>query len=136
MTDEAAVRFDFTQDELFRAFRLVVSDEDARRDAGAVAAAVRAGAQDWATSEQVLILISLGSESGNIKVERIRKAQQAARFEGWMQQKAGAALDLADLRREWSEIANAENVAWQERRASFRRTLEEQGTLGADDTSE
>lgn len=72
--------FDFTDDELHEAFRLVLSAEDARRDTEAVRAALNQGGKDWATSEELLLLLALATPTGRVKVDRIRRAGQAERI--------------------------------------------------------
>lgn len=97
--------FDFSYEELFEAFRLVLSDADARRDADALRAALEPG-MDWATSEEMLLLLSIATASGRAKVDRIRDALNAERLE---------------------EDASAEKRRWKVRREEMRRTLREEG---------
>jgi len=103
--------FDFTAEELFQAFRLVLPDDDARRDAEALHEALAPG-MDWATSEELLLLLSVATASGREKVDRIR----------------------ADWHAELPpEAASAEEQRWDARREETRSTLREQGKRLPDD---
>lgn len=95
-----ALDFDFTEEELRLALRLVLGEDEARRKASEVVGEL-APDMDWAASEGMLLALSLGSESGDRKVRRLHAA---------------------------SHLANDEAL-WEQKREAFRRALEEQGKL-------
>lgn len=120
--------FDFTEDEMYRALRLIVSDAEAREQAAAFAAAHAPG-MDWATSEPTLFVLSLGSESGRTRVERIRRAIQESRRDTGLQQQDAARLGEADALARWADVLAAEDEDWTRRLSEFLRQLED-GKLG------
>jgi hypothetical protein len=99
------VDFDFTAEELFAAFRLVLPDEEARRDADALHEALAPG-MDWSTSHELLLLLSIATATGRARVDRIREAWQATMP---------------------AEAVKAENRRWQTKREEMRRSLRESG---------
>jgi hypothetical protein len=113
-------QFDFSEEELFRALSLALPESEARREARAVASALMPDI-DWATSEETLLLLSLGTETGNAKVESLRRQEQAQRRIVWMRARRGATE--VDLRREWDEIVTGEDQEWAARRDAMRQNL-------------
>lgn len=95
-----ALEFDFTEEELRLALRLVLGDDEARRKAAEVVGALALD-MDWSASEEMLLALSLGSESGDRKIQRFR-----------------AASHLAD-----------DDASWGQKREVFRRALEAEGKL-------
>lgn len=120
--------FDFTEDEMYLALRLVASEAEAREQAAAFAAAHAPG-MDWATSESALFLLSLGSESGRTRVERIRRAIQESRRDTWLQQQHAALEGEAEALARWADVLASEDADWTRRLSEIRRQLEE-GRLG------
>jgi hypothetical protein len=120
--------FDFTEDEMYRALRLVASEAEAREQAAAFAAAHAPG-MDWATSESTLFLLSLGSESGRTRVERIRRAIQESGRKTFLQQQHAARVGEAEALARWADVLAREDADWTRRLSGFRRQLEE-GRLG------
>ncbi|HEX2205733.1 MAG TPA: hypothetical protein VHG91_20640 [Longimicrobium sp.] len=94
------LEFDLTEEELRLALRLVLGEDDARRKASKIAGMLTPD-MDWAASEEMLLALSLASESGDRKVRRLR---------------AASGLDT-------------DNASWDQKRERFRRELEEQGEL-------
>jgi|GEM_PF-4924870 len=123
--------FDFTEDEMYRALRLVASSEAEAREQAAAFAAAHAPGMDWATSESTLFLLSLGSESGRTRVERIRRAIQESLRDTWLQQQDAARLGEAEALARWADELAREDADWTRRLSEFRRQLEE-GRLGGD----
>ncbi|MBW3572579.1 MAG: hypothetical protein KY467_15865 [Gemmatimonadetes bacterium] len=121
--------FDFTEDEMYRALRLIVSDAEAREQAAAFAAEYEPG-MDWATSEHVLLLLSLGSESARTRVDRIREALQESRRETWLRDQHAARVGEADALARWADVIAAEDEDWTRRLSALRRQLQEEGKLG------
>lgn len=121
--------FDFTEDEMYCALRLVVSDAEAREQAAAFAAAHAPG-MDWATSESTLFLLSLGSESGRTRVDRIRRAIQESRRDTWLQQQHAARVGEAEALARWADVLAREDADWTRRLSELRRQLQEEGKLG------
>lgn len=123
--------FDFTEEEVYRALRLEVPEAEARRQAAAFAAAYEPG-MDWAASEDTLLYLSLGSEAGRARVDRIRHSMQADRRERWLQhqRQQGAPDSPEELMRRWGEVLAADDRNWMRRIAELRRRLEEEGKLG------
>lgn len=128
-----SMQFDFTEDEMYRALVLVVSENDAREQAREFARAYEPG-MDWGTSEQMLLLLSLASAGGQARVDRLRGEMQQARREGWIAAERRSSPGASDdeLARRWAGMAAAEEQAWQASRAALRRTLQEQGKLPPD----
>ena len=123
--------FDFDEAELFSAFRLVLPTEDARDQARQVSEALQPGS-DWATSEEVLLLLAIGSVSGREKVQRIRRAEQESRYLLWAREQRetrGASVPFEDLRRDWESLKADEDRGWSERLEALRRSFQEQGKL-------
>jgi hypothetical protein len=118
--------FDFTEDEMYRALRLVASEAEAREQAAAFATAHAPG-MNWATSESTLFLLSLGTESGRTRVERIRRAIQESLRDTWLQQQDAARVGEADALARWADLLAAEDEDWTRRLSEFRRQLEEEG---------
>src|SRR5687768_1943735 len=112
--------FDFTEDEMYRALRLVASEAEAREQAAAFAAAHARG-MNWATSESTLFLLSLGSESGRTRVERIRRAIQESLRDTWLQQQDAARLGAAEALSRWADLLAGEDEDWTRRLSEFRR---------------
>lgn len=126
--------FDFDEAELFRAFRLVMPVPKARRQARRIFNAVKKGS-GLATSEQLLLLLDLGSVSGSEKVQRLRRAEREFRFTTWVRDQRDAhdaSVNLDDLRSRWAAIVATEDRGWEERREALRRSLQEQGKLPPD----
>lgn len=126
--------FDFTEAELYSAFRLALADEEARAHARDVAEALRSGS-DWGASAETLMLLGIGSHTASEKVERIRRVEQEARFSTWIKtqlQTPGQPAAPEELRSRWLAIAAAEDRDWQQRREALRRSLQEQGKLPPD----
>lgn len=123
--------FDFTFEELYRAFRLVTSKDDAAAQARQVVGAMRPG-MDWSTTEQVMLLLSIGSPSGYGKVRRIRQAEQEGRFSTWRMQSGGDGTSPEELTRRWADLLSAEDTAWERTRAELQSLLREQGRLPPD----
>jgi hypothetical protein len=121
--------FDFTEDEMYRALRLVASDAEAREQAAAFAAANAPG-MDWATSEHALLLLSLGSESASTRVQRIRRAVQESRRDTWLQQQHREGVSEADALARWADVIAGEDEDWTRRLSELRRQLKEEGKLG------
>jgi hypothetical protein len=110
-----------TEEELFRALRLAFPSptRGARREA--VVAALSPGC-DWATSETTMILLSLGSETGQEKVEDLRRQEQATRRVPWMRDRP-AGVSSEQRGREWDLLVAEEDRAWAALRESTRRSL-------------
>ena len=122
--------FDFTEDEMYRALRLVASEAEAREQAAAFAAADVPG-MNWATSEHLLLLLSLGSESARTRVNRIRVALQDSRRETWLREQHAERVGEADAVARWADVLAAEDEDWTRRLSELRRQLgEEEGKLG------
>jgi hypothetical protein len=121
--------FDFTEDEMYRALRLVASEAEAREQAAAFAAAYAPG-MNWGTSEHALLLLSLGSESARTRVERIRRAMQESRRDTWLQQQHAERVGEADALARWADVLAAEDEDWTRRLSELRRQLQEEGKLG------
>lgn len=123
--------FDFTEDEMYCALRLVTSDAEARQQANVFASAYEPG-MDWATSEHALLLLSLRSESARARVERIRRAMQESRRDTWLQrqhaERIGESADV--LARRWADLVAAEDEDWTRRLSQLRRQLQKEGKLG------
>jgi hypothetical protein len=119
-------RFDFTEDEMFHALRLVVSEFEAREQAAAYAQQHEPG-MGWATSEDALLLLALGSETAREGVERIRRAEQASRHVGWVQRHPRASS--ADVERRWAELIATEDAVWATRLSDLRQRLQQEGKL-------
>lgn len=118
--------FDFTEEEMYRALRLVVSEAEAREQAAAFAAAYVPG-MNWATSEHALLLLSLGSV--RTRVERIRRALQQSRRDTWLQEQQAERVGEADALARWADVLAAEDEAWTRRLSELRRQLQEEGKL-------
>jgi hypothetical protein len=123
-----ALDFDFTEDEMYRALRLVASEAEAREQATAFAAAYEPG-MNWATSDHLLLLLSLGSGSARTRVDRIRRALQESRRETWLQQQHAERVGDADALARWADVLAAEDEDWSRRLSELRRQLKE-GNLG------
>jgi hypothetical protein len=121
--------FDFTEDEMYRALRLVASEAEAREQAVAFAAANAPG-MDWATSEHALLLLSLGSESASTRVQRIRRAMQESRRDTWLQKQYQERVGQADALARWADVLAGEDEDWNRRLSELRRQLQEEGKLG------
>jgi hypothetical protein len=123
--------FDFTEDEMYRALRLVSSEAEAREQATAFAATYEPG-MDWATSEHALLLLSLGSESARDRVERIRRAMQESRRDTWLQQQEAERIGEPPeaLAVRWSDLVAAEDEDWGRRLFELQQRLQEEGRLG------
>jgi len=123
MSSEGA--FDFTESEIYQALRLRLLDTEAREQARSVAAAATPGL-DWATSEELLLLLALGSESGREKVQRLRHEEQSGRFSTWVRQEraSGAESSPDQFQRRWRTVVDAEDQVWEERLESAKRALE------------
>jgi hypothetical protein len=120
------LRFDFSENEIFQALGLVVSESEAREQAAAYAQQYEPG-MDWATSENALLLLALGSETGRERVARIRRAVQASRHEGWVQRHPSAAN--GDVERRWAELIATEDAVWATRLSDLRQRLQQEGKL-------
>jgi hypothetical protein len=124
MSDD--LEFDFTDAELFQAFRLIASDDaEARKQTEAVRSAFSPG-MDWAVSKETLFLLSLGSESGHEKVERIRKVGQEARLTvalGGEVEAGRPALSGSELMARVRDAIVAEDTRWEVERTEMRRAL-------------
>ncbi|HEU4453349.1 MAG TPA: hypothetical protein VFR81_09825 [Longimicrobium sp.] len=121
--------FDFTDTELFEAFRLIVSDEEARARTKAVRSALVPGT-DWAASAELLLLLSIGTDSGHDKVERIRKVGQEARLTVELRGESEAGnpmLSDSELMARVRDAVVAEDARWQAQRDEMRRSLRDQG---------
>jgi ABC-type sugar transport system substrate-binding protein len=122
--------FDFTEDEMYRALRLVASETEARQQAATFAAEYEPG-MDWATSEHALLLLSLGSETARARVERIRRAMQESRRDTWLQQqqieRIGESPD--GLAQHWADVVAREDEDWARRLSELRRRFQEEGEL-------
>lgn len=127
MSDPLA--FDFTEAEIYAAFRLVAPDAEARQGARAFARAYDPGL-DWGASERTLLLLSLGTDTGNGRVERIRRALQEDRYPIWLAEEGGRdARSAGDLSSDWADHIAAEDREWAAKRAELRRALREQGKI-------
>jgi hypothetical protein len=120
------LRFDFSENEMFQALRLVVSESEAREQAAAYAQQYEPG-MDWATSDDALLLLALGSETGRERVARIRRAVQASHHEGWVQRHSRASS--SDVERRWAELIATEDAAWTTRLSDLRQRLQQEGKL-------
>lgn len=120
------LRFDFSENEMFQALRLVASESEAREQAAAYAQQYEPG-MDWATSEDALLLLALGSETAREGVERIRRAEQASRHVGWAQRHPSASS--ADVERRWAELIATEDATWATRLSDLRQRLQQEGKL-------
>jgi len=121
--------FDFTDAELFEAFRLLASDEDARAQTEAVRSALLPG-MAWAASTELLLLLSLGTDSGHEKVERIRRAGQEARLTVELRSESEAGepgLSESELMARVRDAVVTEDASWQAQRIEMRRSLRDQG---------
>lgn len=123
--------FDFSDEEMYRALRLVVSEAEARQQATAFAAEYEPG-MDWATSEHALLLLSLGSETARARVERIRRAMQESRRDTWLQQQQSEQIGEPPdgLAQRWAAVVETEDEEWTRRLSELRRQLQEEGKLG------
>lgn len=131
--DEQA--FDFTEAELYGALRLEMPDDDARLQARRAADALRAGSA-WATSDALLLLLSIGTGSGDEKVRRILRALREARYATWSLERrevdGGSPLSEKALRHRWSALTAEEDRDWRHRRDALRRSLDERGERDGD----
>ena len=121
--------FDFTDAELFEAFRLLGSDEEARAQTEAVRSALMPG-MDWAASTELLLLLSIGTDSGHDKVERIRKVGQEARLTVELRRESEAGkpvLSDSELMARVRDAVVAEDARWKAQRNEMRRSLRDQG---------
>lgn len=121
--------FDFTDAELFEAFRLLGPDSEARHQTQAIRSALMPG-MGWAASRETLLLLSIGSESGHEKVERIRKAGQEARLTVTLRremEEGGSAVSESELMARVRDAIVAEDARWQLERAEMRRALRDKG---------
>jgi hypothetical protein len=101
MTDPSA--FDFTESEIYAALRLGASEEEARRGAREFVRAYTPG-MDWGMSERTLLLLSLATESGNERVERIRRAMQEDRYSDWrLEADTRHRRSAGELSRAWAD---------------------------------
>ncbi len=125
MSDD--LEFDFTDAELFQAFRLIASDDaEARKQTEAVRSAFSPG-MDWAVSKETLFLLSLGSESGHEKVERIRKVAQEERLTAELREAGGPALSDSELLARVRDAIVAEDTRWEIERTEMGRALRDKG---------
>lgn len=127
--------FDFSEDELFRGLRLALPDDEAARQARKIRESIAPDGA-WATSDELLMLLELGSESGSARVQRIRREFQESRYESWVAEErasGGSAQDETRDRTRWMELLAAEDAEWARRRSEFRRSLEERGRLPPED---
>lgn len=127
MSDE--LDFDFTDAELFAAFRLVTSEAEARRQTEEVRSAWTTG-MDWAASTELLLLLSVGSDTGREKVERIRKAGQEARLATAVRREtgtSGTAPSDGELMERVQAAVVEEDRRWEEQRSEMRRALRGEG---------
>jgi hypothetical protein len=123
------LKFDFTDTELFEAFRLLVSDAEARQQTEALRSALMPG-MDWAASRETLLLLSIGSESGHEKVERIRKVGQEERLTVALRREmeaGGPALSDSELMARVRDAIAAEDTRWEVERTDMRRALRDKG---------
>lgn len=123
--------FDFTEEEMYAALRLVVPTSEARRQAAAFAASYQPG-MSWAIDDDGLLqLLALGSEGGAQRVERLLRALRQARYDGWRSDQllADPRLLDADLARRWAQAADTEDAEWATRLSDRRRELQSQGGL-------
>jgi hypothetical protein len=124
-----SLEFDFTEEEMYAALRLVAPDAEARDAARAFAHAHRPGL-DWGTSERTLLLLSLATDTGADRVERLRRAEQESQRSGWVQdaQRRGGG-SAAELTRAWQDLIAAEDRAWAAKGSELRHTLTQEGKL-------
>jgi hypothetical protein len=123
------LKFDFTDTELFEAFRLLVSDAEARQQTEALRSALMPG-MGWAASRETLLLLSIGSESGHEKVERIRKVGQEERLTVALRREmeaGGPALSDSELMARVRDAIAAEDTRWEVERTDMRRALRDKG---------
>ena len=88
-------------------------------------AAAHAPGMNWATSESTLFLLSLGSESGRTRVERIRRAIQESRRDTWLREQHAERVGEDDSLARWTDVLAAQDEDWTRRLSEFRRQLEE-----------
>jgi hypothetical protein len=126
MRQQDDLEFDFTELEVYAAMRLVVPEAEARRQAAAFAEAYRPGT-DWAIDDDgLLLLLSLGSESGAARVQRLRNALRQGRYDQWLsdERRRDPSISAAELAGRWSELILAEERDWSLRLAERRRELQ------------
>jgi hypothetical protein len=92
---------------------------------------------NWAIDDDnLLLLLALGSEAGEARVQRLRRALLHGRYDHWLsdERSRDPAASDAELARRWSELLAAEDRAWALRFAERRRELQERNRLPPDST--
>ena len=135
--DEQGLDADFTEHEIYCALRLQVPDAEARSQASDFARAYVSG-MDWSTSDAMLLYLSVGSESGRARVERIRRSVQLQLRTAWVarERQRNPTASEDEVTQAWARSAEAAEREWDERVAGLRRELGEQGLLPGDSEGE
>jgi hypothetical protein len=122
--------FDFTEEEWFAALRLVLPDSAARQRATEFSRS-DAGADNGINLEG-LALLSLATESGSVKAERIRQEWRAVVHRIWLDdQRQRRGVSEEDLARRWAARTAKEDRLWESRRDRLRQSLQRRGRLPA-----
>ncbi|MBB4637484.1 hypothetical protein [Longimicrobium terrae] len=120
--------FDFTEDEWFAALRLTMPDAAAREHAAEFS---RPDVElDRAINLDGLALLSLATESGGVKAERLRQEWRTALYGIWAyDQRQRGAVSEEDLAQRWSVRIAREDQLWEARRERLRQSLQRKGKL-------
>jgi hypothetical protein len=122
--------FDFTEGEWFAALRLVLPDSAARRRAAEFSRPDEK--LDNAINLDGLALLSLATESGSVKAERIRQEWRAAVYRIWLDdERQRRGVSETDLARRWAVRTAREDRIWEARRDHLRQSLQRKGRLAS-----
>lgn len=120
--------FDFTEEEWFAALRLTMPDAAARENAAEFSRPD--GELDRAINLDGLALLSLATESGGVKAERLRQEWRTALYGIWASdQRQRGAVSEEELTQRWSARIAQEDRLWEARRERLRQSLQRKGKL-------
>jgi hypothetical protein len=107
---------------------LIMPDSEARATAAEL---TEPGGSDesWVLSDEGLLLLSVATESGRLRAERIRKETQRGRYAIGVGDMGEDSLSPQELAQRWERLVTTEDAAWETRRAELRRTLQASGKL-------
>jgi hypothetical protein len=115
--------FPFTREELFQAFRMVEPESAARKHAAEIASV--GASQNWAMSEETLLLLSLASDEARSKADRLRKELQKLDRSVWLSEQGGPSQrsTAEELEDAWALEVDRQDREWSYRREELIRTL-------------
>jgi hypothetical protein len=122
--------FHFTEDEWFAGLRLVLPDSAARRRATEFSRLDEKF--DNAINLDGLALLSLATESGRVKAERIRQEWRSVVYRIWLDdERQRRGVSEIDLARRWAVRTAREDRLWEARRDRLRQSLQRNGRLAS-----